>query len=164
MEDGDIGAQSRLNIAGDIVEKTGDVALAEDILGPEATTSEYFKKKQRRLLSILGALCTWIVASVLIYTSNIPKAEVAGYIRGNELLSGHAHSPAGELFGVATLGLLLVLFFPESLGSYIGRIPWLLRSASGSWITNPSPVWLVRFTGWLILLSILVIAFVAQFV
>jgi hypothetical protein len=124
-----------------LLAKASDLGMVEILMHPEIEQ----KIKRHRLLSIVLAIAINLTTFVLIGQSSLPTEVIA---------PGSYGSAQGEFLTPSLIGLLLVLFSNKRMANYTGYT-YLVGRAQ---INKPSPVVLLRLTGWILLIVGLILA------
>jgi hypothetical protein len=134
-----VDQQEEKEIDEQLLAKATDIETAELIID----SSQEKKKRLFRRVSIIAATGVWILIEILLVQSTILTTRVTG-----------DRSAGGEYGFVALLGLLLVLFSNKFFANFTG-FSWFISTVP---INKPSPVILMRLTGWILLIVVLLIA------
>jgi len=110
-----------------------NIEIVQSIIDPEPVLVQ----KKRRYTSIVVAVMLWVATLILASHSSIPSEQMNG------------RSAQGELLGLSLMGLLLVVFAND----YIANLTGLRLFVSWIQIDKPTPLFLLRFLGWVLLIA-----------
>ena len=110
-----------------------NIDVVQSLLDPKPTGA----LRERRHTSIILAIVLWVATLVLASHSGISHEQI------------NNKSAQGELLGLSLMGLLLVVFANEYIANFTGFRVFI------SWIQidKPTPLFLLRFLGWMLLVT-----------